>query len=282
MRILSRRLLVAAITMLITSIPGVLQATPALALPGGGAETEGFGFDACTAPSQTAMNAFWTNTRFTWIGVYVGGINRACSQPNLTSSWLNTNYDSGNKWRFEFLYVPLQAPCTSFANRMSSDPTTAFNQGVGAAKGVFNDLVNVGVGNNASGTPVVADIEAFDTSNSTCLNAVKAWVRGWVTQLHVAPAQVAGYYGSTCGSAVDAMFSISPRPDFIHGADYDGNPAVTAMVCVSSSHWSDQRLKQYQGGHNETFNGVTLNIDSDCADGPLAPTASKFDNTACV
>ena len=282
MRILSRRLVVAVITVLMTSIPGALHATTALALPGGGAESEGFGFDACTAPSQTAMNAFWTNTRFTWIGVYVGGINRACSQPNLTSSWLNTNYASGNRWRFEFLYVPLQAPCTGFANRMSSNTTTAFNQGVGAAQGVFNDLVNLGIGNNASGTPVVADIEAFDTSNSGCLAAVKAWVRGWVTQLHVAPAQLAGYYGSTCGSAVDAMWSISPRPNFIHGADYDLNPSVSAMACVSSSHWVDNRLKQYRGGHNETFNGVTLNIDSDCADGPLAPTASHFANSACL
>jgi len=282
MRALSRPVLAAVITVLVMSVPGAFQATPALALPGGGGETEGFGFDACTAPSQTDMNAFWTNTRFTWIGVYVGGINRACSQPNLTSSWLNNNYANGNRWRFEFLYVGLQAPCTSFANRMSSNPTTAFNQGVSAAQGVFSDLVNLGIGNNASGTPVVADMEAFDTSNSTCLAAVKAWVRGWVSQLHVSPAQVAGYYGSTCGSAVDAMWSLSPRPDFIHGADYDLNPPVSAMACVASSHWVDNRLKQYQGGHNETHNGVTLNIDSDCANGPTAAGGHLYPNSSCL
>src|SRR5262245_61891103 len=115
MRTLLRRLLVAAIAVL-TFAPAALQPVPVHALPGGGGVTEGFGFDACTAPSQNAMNAFWTNTRFTWIGVYVGGNERACSQPNLTASWLNTNYASGARWRFMFLWVGPQAPCTSFAN----------------------------------------------------------------------------------------------------------------------------------------------------------------------
>ncbi len=40
-----------------------------------------------------------------------------------------------------------------------------------------------------------------------------------------------------------------------------------AISCVASTHWtSHQRHKQYQGAHNATYNGVTLNIDSRCAD----------------
>ena len=30
------------------------------------------------------------------------------------------------------------------------------------------------------------------------------------------------------------------------------------------------RIHQYQGGHNETWNGVTFNIDSNFEDGPVA------------
>jgi len=277
-----RRLLVGAAAALALT-PVALQATPALALPGGGGHTDGFGFDACTAPSQTAMNAFWSNTRFTWMGVYVGGESRACSQPNLTASWLNTNYASGSKWRFMFLYVGLQAPCTTFQSRMSSNTSTAHRQGVTAAENVFTDLVNLGIGNNAAGTPVYFDLEAYDTSNSSCVAAVKSFMQGWVSQIHVAPAQLAGVYGSACGSDLNALFSLSPRPDAINAASWDGNPSTSALPCIASSHWnSNNRIKQYQGGHNETFNGVTLNIDSDCSNGPLAPTASNFTNTACA
>jgi hypothetical protein len=38
------------------------------------------------------------------------------------------------------------------------------------------------------------------------------------------------------------------------------------------AHWvSDQRLHQYRGGQSETYNGVSINIDNDCADGLVVP-----------
>src|SRR5262245_18219814 len=283
MRLLSRRLSVVAITALMV-VSGAFQATPALALPGGGGVTIGKGFDTCAAPSQSAVNAWWSNTPWTWIGVYIGGVERACSQPNLTASWLNTNYASGSRWRFEFLWVGLQAPCTSFRDRISDDSSTAYSQGVGQARSAVSALANLGVG-SAAGTPVIYDMEAFDTSgDSRCLPAVQSFISGWDHQLeNVAPAHAAGYYGSTCGSHVDAMWNASPRPSYINGANWDGNPSTGVLACVSSSHWTNhQRLKQYQGGHDETWNGVTLNIDSNCANGPLAPSATSFDNTACL
>ena len=281
MKALTRRLPAAVFAMLVITAASGLQPTPARALSGGGGVTIGRGFDACTAPSTSSMKAWWTNTPWTWVGVYIGGNSRACSQPNLTAAWLNTQFTTG--WRFEFLWVGPQAPCTTFANRISSSTSTAFNQGVSNAQSAFNALVNLGVTNNAQGTPVIYDMEAFDTSNSGCLAAVKSFVNGWVQQMHVAPGQRAGYYGSSCGSAVDAMASIGHVPDYINGADWDGNPSTSAISCVASSHWTNhQRMKQYQGGHNETWNGVTINIDSNCANGPLAPSATNFNNTACL
>ena len=42
---------------------------------------------------------------------------------------------------------------------------------------------------------------------------------------------------------------------------------------VPAGYWSDQqRLHQYEGGHNETYGGVTINIDGDYADGATADT----------
>ncbi|MGH8964309.1 MAG: glycoside hydrolase domain-containing protein [Actinomycetes bacterium] len=42
-------------------------------------------------------------------------------------------------------------------------------------------------------------------------------------------------------------------------------------------HWwqPHRRIKQYRGGHNETHGGVTLNIDSDSLDAPIATVAGR-------
>src|SRR4029077_241793 len=41
----------------------------------------GGGFDTCSAPSARAMNA-WEGSPYRAIGVYIGGANSACAQPN--------------------------------------------------------------------------------------------------------------------------------------------------------------------------------------------------------
>jgi hypothetical protein len=46
----------------------------------------------------------------------------------------------------------------------------------------------------------------------------------------------------------------------------------TGTCAVSDSVWPDhQRLHQFRGGHDETWGGVTVNIDSDAVDGPTWP-----------
>ncbi len=47
--------------------------------------------------------------------------------------------------------------------------------------------------------------------------------------------------------------------------------------CLSDTLWSNhQRLRQYAGGHDETWGGVTLNIDSDVMDGIVASLSVVF------
>jgi hypothetical protein len=75
---------------------GVLAATLAVALvvavAGSAAPARahagvftGYGFDACTAPSTAALTA-WTASPYRAIGIYLGGVNRACKDGNLTAS----------------------------------------------------------------------------------------------------------------------------------------------------------------------------------------------------
>ena len=49
-----------------------------------------------------------------------------------------------------------------------------------------------------------------------------------------------------------------------------------------STEWANhQRIKQWQAPHNETWGGVTINIDSNCANGPLAPTGGLNSASVC-
>ncbi len=135
-----------------------------------------------------------------------------------------------------------------------------------------------------NGTPVIYDLEGFDTTNSACVNAAKQFISGWVADLHLAPAQKAGVYGSACASALNSFRNVTSPPDFIDAAQWDGNPNTAALSCVPSTAWSSrQRHKQYVGGHNETWNGVTLNVDNDCSNGPAYPSPDALDNgQGCV
>ena len=82
-------------------------------------------------------------------------------------------------------------------------------------------------------------------------------------------------YGSVCGSALSAYWTISPRPVFIWGAKWDDNPNVYTMgPCVSSDIWP-KRHKQYKGETSVTANGVTRIVDINCAQGPMYGPADR-------
>lgn len=248
------------------------------AIAAGGGAFNGKGFDACSAPSTSTMQKWWTNTPWSFIGIYIGGSARGCSQPNLTSSWMNTTHSQG--WRYELLWVGPQAPCTTFASRMSYNTATAYQQGKSESSKAWNALMNLGFANGAAGTPVVYDLEGYPNSSS-CRAAVKSFMQGWVDQQAVPPAQVSGVYGSACNSYLNDFASMARPPRFIVPAQWDSNPSTSVLSCVGGGYWTNhQRIKQYRGGHNETWGGVTINIDSQCANGPLAPTGSLA-STVC-
>ena len=261
------------------AVAAALFAGPAHAVPGGYGIEQGQGFDACTAPSSSTMQKWWTNTPWSWVGIYIGGSVRACSQPNLTAAWMNTTYAQG--WSYELLWVGPQAPCTTFSHRFSYDTATAYQQGKTEAISAYNALKALGFTNNALNTPVTYDLEAY-SNTASCRAAAKSFMQGWVDQLAVAPAQVSGVYGSACNSYLNDLAVIARPPAYIWAANWDSNPSTSVLSCVSGSYWTNhQRLKQYQGDHNETWGGVTINIDSNCANGPGAPTGNLVSTSSC-
>lgn len=238
----------------------------------------GEGADSCTAPSLSQMTAFWTNTPYSAWGIYIGGEDRACSQPNLTESWVTSVTSQG--WHLLPLWVGPQDPCVPGYDHFSSNTSTAQSQGETQALDAYNAMTALGIGGNS---PIIYDLETGGTTTTACINATKAFVLGWTEQMHQAPAQPAGVYTSTCAGFLDDFAANSTPPDFIDGADWDGDLSTSDLSCVASNHWTQhQRHKQYEGGHNVTYNGVTLNVDSDCSNGPSVALASFNGNQSCL
>jgi len=222
----------------------------------------GYGFDACSAPSVASMQA-WTASPYRSLGIYIGGSNRACANVSLTSGWLTSVESLG--FSFLPLYVGLQAPCVAQKGLSLISASSAGTQGIAAANDAASRAGALGL---LAGTPIYFDMEGYATKNPTCTQAVQAFIEGWVDQLH-ALGYVAGVYGSAASTIRD-MQSISPQPDDVWIANWNGLASVFGDQYVSDSLWANhQRVHQYKGGHKETWGGVTINVDSDYVDGAV-------------
>lgn len=238
-----------------------VSATPASARYG---NSIGMGVGGCDLSTGDAQ-AFFSQTPYYNLELYVGGSAAGCPK---NGSYASAVLSQG--WQVLPLWVGPQAPCTGYASRISTNGTTANNQGISEAQAAYNTIVSWGW--DTADTPLIYDLEGFDPSNSGCLNSVREFLYGWDHQLHIPPAQKAGVYGSTCSSDLASYASLPDVPDFIDGASYTGIKSTWTMPCIPSSYWTiHQRHKQYQGDHDETWNGVTALVDSDCANGPVYP-----------
>jgi hypothetical protein len=248
-------------------------ALPAVPRPYAGATASaavftGLGFDACTAPSARTMSA-WKSSPYRAIGVYIGGLNRACSQPNLTSSWVASQTAGG--WYLIPTYVGLQAPtssCTSCA-KLSASQATA--QGTAAAVDAVEDAGAVAMG---AGSPIYFDMESY-TQTFSATAATLAFLEAWTKKLH-ALGYLSGVYSSSASGIEDLARQIGTGydlPDAIWIANWNGQQS-TADPAVPASAWTPhQRIHQYRGGHNEAYGGVTINIDNNYVDGPTVGSA---------
>jgi hypothetical protein len=219
--------------------------------------------DSCSVPTNVVLQNFWSGTPLYNWGMYIGGEEAAVVGCGIWSA-AKTNTARSTGWALVPIWDGLQAPCSGNAARMSSNATTAYNQGVTAANNAATAFFARGFLN---GQFIYLDIEGFSPGDSTCRNAVKSFVNGWVYQLHV-KAVFAGVYGSSCASYPTDWLGIAHPPDSVWLAHYNSVASAWGLACVPNSDWKyDTRHHQYKGGHNETWNGSTLNVDDDCADG---------------
>ncbi len=264
-------------------LPG--QAPPAAAppavLPAGVTNEAGLGFDACAAPGPATMRAWLRRSPYRAVGIYIGGADRACAQPNLTAGWVSQQAAEG--WHFIPLYVGPQAEWGQL--------TAAAIQGISAADDAVTQAQALGFG---PGTPLYYDMEAYPRRQS---RRALRFLSAWTNELH-ADGYASGVYSSSHAAVADLAdhYTGSPSypaaggytmPDVIFDALWDGD-ADTVDALIPPGEWAGrQRIHQFSGATNRTFGGHRLNIDRDYLDVQLparltSPTWTRYRTTRRV
>lgn len=228
----------------------------------------GHAFDTCTAPSLSAMKG-WHDGFYGAAAVYVGGKNRGCNQPNLTASWVKSVSSVG--WKLIPIYVGAQPPCQTSSNPEKLTAANATSLGTSDASDAVAKASALGI---KAGSPIYLDMEPYDTTNTSCNNAVLAYVRAFDKQLH-AKTYRAGFYGFTSSSA-KAIATAKDKTDLPGNLWYalwdKSYTTTTDWPWGSTQYTSHSRGHQYMVNSKETRGGYTLTVDRDAWDAPVAIT----------
>jgi hypothetical protein len=263
----------AAATLVVT----VALATPAQAgnvvTPG---NFTGFAFDQCTAPRQSAMNAWLRSSPYLGVGIYISGASRGCvSQPNLSPHWIRTQLRKG--WRLLPITLGPQAWCTTrerYLHQVRINPSSrqsyskARTQGRAEARKTVRAAKRLGISRRST---LWYDIEAFPISRQDCRESALSFLSAWTRQMHKLH-YVSGVYSSAASGIkiIDDARATRPgtykMPDRIWIADWNGR-ANTSSSYVRHAGWQPhKRVHQYRGGHVETHGGVFIDIDNNWVD----------------
>lgn len=222
------------------------------------------GFDACTAPSLATMRVWRSD--YAAVGAYIGGVNAACAYGNLSANWMRSVGAMG--WGVLPTYVGPQAPCWDGGNGVRISPGKAAAQGQAAGLDAVSDARSFGL---AAGSPIYYDMEAY-VGGTACKEAILQFLGAWDRAVAASGYVTAVYSSRDSGITNIERWAIYHNPGFtppdaIWIALWDGVPSLSG----DSLAWPlTMRSKQYSGNVSKTIGGITLNIDKDVVDGPMA------------
>ncbi len=240
----------------------------------------GLAFDTCSAPSLSTMRK-WRSSRYRGVGIYIGGVTRACSQRHLSKHWVHAV--TAMRWRLVPVYTGKQAPCRSHVKKFLINPNHARAQGQRAGRHAVKRAGRLGL---LPGSALYLDIESYPASRNRCRKAVLRYISGWTTSLHQR-GYLSGVYVSGASGGVHLAEAHGSRayarPDAIWVAQWDHDATVSDLYGLTDRLWSHgQRGKQYKGPHKEKHGGVAMTIDSNRFRAPVATVARQVRVTSSV
>ncbi|HWI42429.1 MAG TPA: glycoside hydrolase domain-containing protein [Nocardioides sp.] len=241
----------------------VVTPAPPTPAPARGSQWSGYAFDACRAPSQRLMDRWRTSSPFSGVGIYLGGIHRACDQRNLTAGWVRRQMRSG--WKLLPIWVGPQASCSGYDHRISGRPGRRGRYAEARARGASNARAAVRAARGVAlprGEVLFYDIEPFDTRVARCRRSSLAFLEEWTKEVHRRG------YRSGVYSHVNAAISLISRtgrgyarPDAVWYAWIDRVGAMPHDAVVNASFMRTSRVHQYVLDKRVSFGGLKLDID---------------------
>ena len=247
-----------------------VPATPG-AYPAASAATRGSGrfFDTCTAPPLTTLSAWRGRSPYLGLNIYFGGRNRGCAQPNLTAPWVRSVAAAG--WSLVPTYFGDQPFCVYGTKPYRYAASGAAARGAADGADAVARARALGL---LAGSALYADVEHYNRATAGCTAAVRTYVSEWTRALHRSGFLAGVYLHQESGMrdlAASYTSTSLARPDAVWMARWDGIVTTTSWPTAPNALWAEwQRAKQYAGSHDETWGGVTLNVDSDVILGPVA------------
>jgi hypothetical protein len=197
------------------------------------------------------MKAWRSNSPYRAIGIYIGGSDEACAQPNLTKSWLTKQAAAG--WHFMPMYVGPQAEFGELGRHPG-------HQGQAAARDAVAQAERLGLG---AGTPIYYDMEAYPAGET---GKALRFLTAWSSWLHTL-----GYSSGIYSSSSAAVRALAHQyttgkyalPNVIFDALWNGKENTSDRV-LRATEWSiHRRVHQFAGNDAQTYGGDSINIDRD-------------------
>jgi hypothetical protein len=230
----------------------------------------GLAFDTCVTPSLGSMNA-WLESQYRAVAVYFGGRGRACKQQaNLTPYWMQEVHRTG--WRVLPVYVGSQSPCVYGSNKkyvpIEGDPWT---QGEEEGHDAVERAAELGMRGRSA---LYLDMEAYDHRDTDCAETTLSFVRGWSHEVR-RHGYFAGFYSSATSGVRHVENArrngVRDLPDVLWFARWDVPPSLYGEPVLDRAAWKPhRRIHQFAGNVVEEHGGVTMNIDRDQVDAPVA------------
>ena len=192
-------------------------------------------------------------------------LNRGCSQPNLTASWVAEQVAAG--WHLIPTYVGLQAPTSACTSCAKLSPSLASrSQGTEAADDAVADAQSIGMGAGQPDLLRHGGLHAHLERHRATLTFLAAWTDAAArARLRLRRLQL------------QRLRHRRPRPPGRRHATCcpttSGSPTGTAAQNALDPYVpptpgpTHQRIHQYRGGHDETYGGMTINIDNNYVEG---------------
>ncbi|WP_188111100.1 glycoside hydrolase domain-containing protein [Nocardioides antri] len=230
--------------------------------PRGSAWT-GHAFDACRAPSQRVMDRWRTASPFTGVGIYLGGIHRACEQRHLTPRWVTRQLRAG--WKLLPIWVGPQASCTGFDHRIVSRPGPLDRYGAARADGARQARWAAATARSLRlprGELIFYDLEGFDTRNERCRRSSLAFLEAWTEQIHRSGYRSGVYSHVNSGIALlSRTGSAYTRPDAVWYAWIDRVGGMPGEYVADPAFMRASRVHQYALDTSVEFGGIEMSID---------------------